>query len=404
MDGLGGKPVRNSVILLRGDRIEKIGTVNTLPVPAGYEKISTEGMTVMPGIWDMHMHLLYGGYPSGGQWQTKYRDQYEKDIMPATARQELLSGVTTVRDLGAPPEVILRVKKRIAAGEIPGPTVYASGPQIAHDSGKDQTFRLMVSGPADAKEKVRELANMGVDYIKITDQETLTVDEIKAMVEEAHAHRLRVAAHARSLGEIRQGIAGGVDEFEHINLQEAEYPADIMTSLRERTANRPLLWTPTAGLQMRLGNLAENPEAVDDPSTELGFPPNIIQDMRAAVAQWKPQPVPNAREITVRKFNQLRDAGVTFLFGTDAGQTGNSHSQSMWQEMYTWVNELGMDPLLAIRRATFVAAQTMGAERESGSVSEGKFADIIAVHGDPTRHIEVLRDPVIVIKHGQRFK
>ena len=404
IDGLGGKPVRNSVILLHGERIEKIGTAGSLAVPDGYEQISTEGMTVMPGLWDMHLHLLYAGYPNGTQWQRKYHAQYETDIMPATAEQELMSGVTTARDLGAPLQDILHIKKRIAGGEIPGPTMYVAGPQIAPDSPEGQSFRLVVSSTSDAKDKVRQLAEAGVDQIKVTDEERFTTDEVQAMVEEAHAHHLRVAAHARSLGEVRRGLAAGVDEFEHINLQDPEYPADIMNALRERTAARTLYWTPTVGLPLRMEYLKENPEAVDDPSTVRGLPPAIIADMRNAILSWQPKPVPMAREITLRKINQLRDAGVEFIFGTDAGQTGNSHSQSMWQEMDAWVNDLGMDPLLVIRRATYFAATVMGAEHDSGSVTEGKYADIIAVRGDPLRHIDILRNPEIVIKHGRRYK
>ena len=404
IDGLGEKPIRNSVILVRGDRIEKVGTVDSLSVPAGYEQISTEGMTVLPGLWDMHLHLLYGGYPNGGEWQRKYGAQFEKDIMPATAEQELMSGVTSARDLGAPLETILRVKKRIAKGEIPGPTMYVAGPQIAPDTSKDSTFRLVVTSPSDGKEKVRKLAEAGVDQIKVTDEERFTVDEVRAMVEEAHAHHLRVAAHARSLGEVRRGLAAGVDEFEHINLQDAEYPADIMTTIRERTAASKLYWTPTIGLSLRLESLRENPEAIDDPSTVRGYPPDIIADMRAAVLKWQPQAVPMTREIVLRKMNQLRDAGVEFILGTDAGQTGNSHSQSMWQELDAWVNDLGMDPLLVIRRATYFSAVYMGAERDSGSVTDGKYADLIAVHGDPLKHIDVLRNPEIIIKHGHRYK
>ncbi len=403
INGFGGKPLRNSVILLRGDRIEKIGTAESLPVPSGYERISTEGMTVLPGIWDMHVHLLYGGYPNGGEWQRNYHAQYPA-IMEATAAQLLMAGVTTTRDMGAPLALILDMKKRIASGAIPGPTLYAAGPQVAHDSPEGQTFRLAVSGPQDGRAKIRELAKAGVDLIKITDQETLSAEEMSAMVEEAHANHLRVAAHARSLGEVRRGLAAGVDEFEHINLQDSEYPADIMTALRARTASKVLYWTPTVSLPLRMEYLRNNPEMVDDPATVAGFPPNIVEAMRKAILKWEPKPVPMAREITLRKFGQLRDSGVEFLFGTDAGQIGNSHSHAMWQEMDSWVRDLGIDPLLVIRRATIFPATFMGADHDSGSVSEGKYADIIAVRGDPLRNMDVLRDPAIVMKHGHRYK
>ncbi len=403
IDGFGGKPVHNSVILLRGERIEKIGTVETLPVPAAYEHVSTEGMTVMPGIWDMHVHLLYGGHPNGGEWQRNFHAQYGQ-IMPATANQLLMSGVTTTRDMGAPLTMILGMKKRIASGAITGPTLYAAGPQVAHDSPEGQTFRLAVSGVADAHAKIKELAAAGVDLIKVTDQETLSAEEMSAIVEEAHAHNLRVAAHARSLGEVRRGLAAGVDEFEHINLQDPEYPADIMTALRARTASKVLYWTPTVSLPLRMEYLRDNPEMVDDPATVAGFPSDIVDAMRKAILKWEPKPVPMAREITLRKIAQLRDAGVEFIFGTDAGQIGNSHSHAMWQEMDSWVHDLGMDPLLVIRRATIASAIFMGADKDSGSISEGKFADIIAVQGDPLRNMDVLRNPVLVMKRGRRYK
>lgn len=252
IDGFGGKPLHNSVVLLRGERIEKIGTVETLPVPAAYDRISTEGMTVMPGIWDMHVHLLYGGYPNGGEWQRTFHAQYGQ-IMPATANQLLMSGVTTARDMGAPLTMILEMKKRIASGAITGPTLYAAGPQVAHDSPEGQTFRLAVSGVDDAHAKIKQLAAAGVDLIKVTDQETLSAEEMSAIMD-------------------------------------------------------------------------------------------------------------------------------------------------------SWVHDLGMDPLLVIRRATLASAIFMGADKDSGSISEGKFADIVAVQGDPLRNMDILRNPAIVTKHGRRYK
>lgn len=123
IDGTGGPPIPNSVILIRGERIERVGTTATLPVPEGYERVSTEGMSVLPGLWDLHVHLICAGHPNLGEWLDTYDvSRLERDIMPAMAEQFPLSGVTSVRDLGAPLE-ILNVKTRIANGEIPGPTV-----------------------------------------------------------------------------------------------------------------------------------------------------------------------------------------------------------------------------------------------------------------------------------------
>ena len=121
IDGSGATPIRNGVVLIRGERIEKIGTVDSLPVPNGYDRISAEDMTVLPGLWDMHVHLVFVGHTSLEQWLRNYGSQLEKVVMPAAAEQLLLAGVTSTRDLAAPMEVF-SVKKRIDSGEIPGAT------------------------------------------------------------------------------------------------------------------------------------------------------------------------------------------------------------------------------------------------------------------------------------------
>ena len=106
IDGTGAAPVRNSVVLIRGDRIERVGTTESVTIGADYERISTEGMTVLPGMWDLHVHLMYGGHPNGRFWFDTYTSQFESVTIPASARQMLMAGVTSVRDLGAPPGIV----------------------------------------------------------------------------------------------------------------------------------------------------------------------------------------------------------------------------------------------------------------------------------------------------------
>ena len=108
--------------------------------------------------------------------------------------------------------------------------------------------------------------------------------------------------------------------------------------------------------------------------------------------------------IVKRKFAQIRDLGVQIVFGTDVGSWGEVTGQATWMEADLWVRELGIDPMTVIHAMTLDAARVTGADRDSGSIAEGKFADVIAVPGDPLRHIDVLREPRIVIKHGRRFK
>src|SRR5919106_2079496 len=130
IDGNGGPPLRNSVILIEGERIKAIGQVGTLAVPAGAEVVSTEGMSVLPGLWDMHVHLMINGHSDYEHWDKTYPAQFESVIMPASAHQLLMAGVTSARDLGAPLEPSLSVRDRINKGALQGATMYMSGPFI----------------------------------------------------------------------------------------------------------------------------------------------------------------------------------------------------------------------------------------------------------------------------------
>jgi imidazolonepropionase-like amidohydrolase len=271
VDGFGGRPIRNSVVLIDGERISAVGQVGAIAVPAGAEVISTEGMTVLPGLWDMHVHLMINGHSDYEHWDKTYPSRFESVIMPASAKQLLLAGVTSARDLGAPLEASISVRDRINAGTIPGSTVYVSGPfiQKAPYAGTE-LFRWGVSGTDDARAKVGRLADAGVNVVKLIDQDQMTLDEMKAVVDEAHKRRLPVVAHAHRPEEIRRGLALGVDCFEHTGLASApEYPQDIIDAIRERTAKMslgPLFWTPTIEGLLNYEYLRDNPEQLDDPA------------------------------------------------------------------------------------------------------------------------------------------
>lgn len=178
VDGLGGDPIQDSVILVEGNTIEAVGNVDSLEVPEGYEVISTEAMTVMPGLWEMHAHLMLNGHSDYEHWRPAYKDRLGGEIMPASAVQLLLAGVTTARDLGAPLDESIAIRERIAAGEIPGPRLFVSGPFIQHEPypGTDH-YRWGVDSPADARDKVARLAEAGVDVVKLIDQDLMTLDE-----------------------------------------------------------------------------------------------------------------------------------------------------------------------------------------------------------------------------------
>jgi imidazolonepropionase-like amidohydrolase len=413
IDGFGSKPIRNSVIIIDGERIKTVGQVGALAIPSGAEIISTEGMTVLPGLWDMHVHLMINGHSDYEHWDKTYPPQMEKVIMPSSAKQLLLAGVTSARDLGAPLEPILAVRDRIKRGELPGPTLYVSGPFIQHEPYPGTEYvRWGVKGADDARAKVRKLAEAGVDLIKLIDQDQMTMEEVQAVVDEAHKHKLTVVAHSHRPEEIRRGLQVGVDCFEHTGLATApEYPPDIIAMIRERTSKMslgPLFWTPTVEGLLNYEYIRDNPEQLDDPSWQLGLPDSIIADIKASLQHPERlgyyQITPNRRPTLARKIGQLSESGVVLLIGTDSGIPMNFHSQSTWHELDAWVNEFKIDPMVAIRAATYWPSVLMKVSDQVGTVSEGKYADIIAVRGDVLHHIDLLQDVDIVIKHGRRYK
>jgi imidazolonepropionase-like amidohydrolase len=260
------------------------------------------------------------------------------------------------------------------------------------------------------------LIDDGVDWIKVVNAEALTPEEMKAIVDAAHARGRKVAAHAFSEGEIRQGLIAGVDDFQHVRTQTTEYPSDIVALIRDRVRKGPpLYWTVTVGGngQLNAAYLASNPEYLDDPANFIGLPQPIVDDVRRAIAVrtqagarrgGAAQSQDEINSIVKRKVGQIRELGAQLVFGTDIGSWGEVTGHATWMEADLWVRELGIAPMTVIRGMTLDAARMMGADRDSGSIAEGKFADVIAVRGDPLQHIDVLREPRIVIRHGRRFK
>jgi predicted amidohydrolase YtcJ len=170
----------------------------------------------------------------------------------------------------------------------------------------------------------------------------------------------------------------------------------------------PLWWTPTVEGLFNYENTRDDPEKLDDPCWQEGLPANVIADIRESLRYFDRLPyfriTPARRPTLGRKFQQLREAGVVMLVGTDSGIPGKFHCQSTWNELDVWVNEFGVDPIDAIASATYWPSVMMGVSADVGTVSEGKYADIIAVRGDVLRYISLLQDVDIVVKRGVRVR
>lgn len=314
-----------------------------------------------------------------------------------------------MRDLGAPLEDILEVKRRIEKGLIPGPRLFVSGPFIQHApySDYEKFVRWGVTGPEDARAKVQKLIDAGVDFIKLIDQDQMTEAEVLAVVQTAHAAGKPVVAHAHREDEIRIGLKYNVDGFEHTGLAtEPEYPADIIEGLKRR--NQTLYWCPTVS-PLSLTNYTAQvfPERLDDPLWQEGLSKDIVKDIRDSLKDLTHldyftltfRRIPTLE----RKFKQLRETGVTLMVGTDSGIPANFHSDSTWRELETWV-KFGMTPMQAIGGATRWPARFLKQEKNLGTLAPGRMADVIAVRGDVLSNITLLQNVSMVIQGGKRVK
>jgi len=415
IDGFGHAPIHDSVILIHGDRIVEVGTVDTLDIPDDYEIISTEGHDVLPGLWEAHAHLMLAGHADYPHWQPTYLDRQTDEIMPATAVQLLLAGVTSARDLGAPLEASKSILQRVNSGEIPGPNLYMSGPFLQADvEDWQKAYRWKVTSVADAKAKVEKLHQAGMVIVKLVDQDKLPRPVAQAIIDAAHARGMKVVGHSHRPDEIRVGLEIGVDNFEHTGLTTApEYPVDIMDALKERTATGrvaggPLYWTPTVEGLYNFDRTVANPEKLDDTCWERGLKPDTIADIRQSIS--KPGQLgytrltPLRKPTLKRKIAQLREAGVVFLVGTDSGIPMKFHCQSTWNEMDVLNRVMDIPAMDIIRAAVYWPAVMMGVEDDFGTVSAGKKADIIAVRGDVLEYMNLLQDVDFVMKGGIVYK
>ena len=394
IDGYGNVPIHDSVILIEDETIIEVGTTSTIEISSDYEIISTEGMSVMPGLWDMHVHLMINGHSDYDYWDKTYPKLFKDVIMPSSAHQLLMAGVTSSGDLG-------------------GPTMYVSGPFIQKKPypGTEQ-FRWGVNGERDARNKIKTLANAGVDVIKLIDQDQMTYEELSAIVDEAHINNLKVVAHSHRPEEIRLGLRAGIDNFEHTGLSSApKYPDDIIEMINERTGQMnigPLFWTPTIEGLYNYTDIIKSNEHLDNDSWHLGLPDSIITDIKKSIL--KPGELPYFQLTPIRKptlktkFNQLRNSGVVMMIGTDSGIPMKFHSQSTWNELDVWVNIMDVDPLDAIKSATYWPSFFMGVSDKVGTITVGKQADIIAVKGNVLKYISLLQNVDLVIKKGEVIK
>ncbi|MEP6617978.1 MAG: amidohydrolase family protein [bacterium] len=375
-------------VLVRGDRIAAAGPASSLTVPANAKRVDLAGTTLMPGMIEMHSHLLLHPYN-----ETTWNDQVLHEplalrVARATnhARETLRAGFTTVRDLGTEGAAYADVglKRAIAQGIIPGPRmIVVTRAIVATGTYGPRGFTPEMDVPQGAEEAdasnltrvVRDQIGRGADWIKIyadyrwgpngEARPTFTLDEIKQIVEVARTSGRAVVAHAATVEGMRRAILGGVETIEH---GDAGTP-EIFRLMKEHN---------------------------------VGFCPTVAAgDAILRYTGWK-HGDPEPRRIIEKRasFKAAMDAGVTMCNGSDVGVF--THGEN-GREMELMV-DYGLSPLNTIRAATSTNARLLHMEEQIGSVRPGLLADLVAVRGDPSRDIHAVRDVSFVMKGGSVFR
>jgi len=404
IDGYGNDPILDGVVVIEGDRILAVGGAGQVAVPDGAEVVSTEGMTVLPGLWDMQADLMNLGHGDATRWRETYGPLAERVVMPIAARQLLAAGVTSARDVAAPLEAATRVRGRVRERIIDGPDLYVSGPALGKLAPAGTgAWHWEVAGAPDARAKVKRLADAGVDYLLLADVELWSAEELEAAVSEARLRGLPVHAFVGQPADIVRGAAAQFDGFLGPGRFPGPFPAEAMQAVTGRLTQagaRPIAWTPAISAALNQESLRANDEPLDDPRVLELLPELVAADIKGSLAGLPPVDTGGLCE----RLRQLDEAGVRLLLGSGGGAPGHLHSRSTWQEIDFWTRQCGLPVLRAIRAATHDAATAMGVGHQSGAISPGKIADVIAVRGDVLRNPGLLQSVEVVIKHGRRVR
>ncbi|MGC1438452.1 MAG: amidohydrolase family protein, partial [Terriglobales bacterium] len=396
IDGKSDSVRRNQVIIIRGNRIESISDAAAANVPAGSDVIDLSRATVLPGLIDSHTHIfLQGEDPAQGGYDVnilKYPLALRAARATVSVRRALEQGFTTLRDLETEGAGYgdIGIKQAIEGGYIPGPRLFVSTRAISTTGGYPlegyapeldmPTGAQLIDGPVEARKAAREQLSHGADWIKVymthrswvgrngelVSQPTLTVEELKAIVDETHGWGKKVACHAYGGIGLHRALDGGCDSIEHgLDLDDAA----IAQMLKQGT-----WYCPTISAYYHDWAPADTPEGQRD---------------RKRVA---------VHEVS---FPRALHAGVKIVFGTDMG--GIPWSEPMAQEFPRMV-DLGMPPMDAIKSATSRAAEMLDMQGQIGVIAPGAWADIVAVGGDPLADIKVLQSVQFVMTVGKVFR
>jgi len=408
LDGNGGAPVHHAAILIDGNRIVAAGPASTVRVPTGTPVIDTRGTTMLPGLVELHTHLLlvgHGDISNWFNWLDKHESSYSAEsVMALSARQLLSAGITSALDLGAPLRESVSVRDRIEGGGIPGPRLSVSGPWITSKAAFfPLKYQLIVSDPAEAVRATEENIRGGADVIKT--HGALSLEQYRAIVATAHEYHVKVHAHVMEEQEVQDAFAAGVDVLQHVgSAGTAPYRADLVRAIAE--SGCPVV--PTAAHRVWVFPATrEFPERLDDPDLRRQFPQDMWSELQdsfkdiAGLAYFKD----HVREESYgdASIRQWINAGAMIGMGTDSGSPLDFHTDALWREAKVFVDH-GMPAMQTIVALTAVGARILGKEKDLGTIQPGKLADIVVVAGDPLFDIVSLARVVVVVKDGVTYK
>jgi imidazolonepropionase-like amidohydrolase len=431
LDPRTGNVLAPAAALIEGDKIEQVGSPSQISAPNGVRIIDLGSATLLPGLIDSHTHLLVDPVlPAEVERARRYNGSFVPGLLLAIvespskrvllgaqmAREDLESGITTVRNLGhsgIDGDVALR--DAINAGRLVGPRILASGRKFAKEGDYvqslnpalaeailDQEF-LSVNGPDQARRAVQKNLLYAIDVIKVTISENYTLAEMTAIVEEAHRQHLKVAAHAVDAASIQTAIDAGVDSIEHGN----EVTEEQLKQMRDKGMFFDFTPTSHGDFFTRIfeGTIAMSlklrPERLDsDQRTRQRY--NDLAQLLKSGAKFPDES--NEREN--QRYNSLVQrvlkSGVKFAAGSDMGwfYPGKTRGQASVSR-FPVLHEAGMQPLDVIRAITTNAAEMLGWQDRVGAIEAGKFGDLVAVAGDPIADIHELERVHFVMKGGQ---
>jgi len=389
VDVRNGTLVDNAVVLVRGDRINAAGS--KLAIPAGAQIIDLGNKTLLPGLIDSHTHIT--GAPEDSGYSIIAKSVPRVTLQGAkNALTTLRAGFTTIRDVGADNYTDIGLRDAINDGDVPGPRILASGPPLSITGGHcDETmhapeYKITALGVADGVDEAlkvtRRNIKYGADVIKICatggvlsfgdDPRTsqYTLEELKAIVSDAHRLGRKTAAHAHGGDGIKLSVLAGIDSIEHGSYIDDE---GIKLMKEHKTYLVPTLY---------LGDwLIENAEAIKLPKPLLEKAKVVLPAARGNIAK-------------------AIKAGVPIAFGTDAAV----YPHGLNAREFGVLVKLGMTPAQAIRTATVNAADLLGWSDKVGSIEAGKYADLIAVDGEPLKDVRTLEQVQWVMKGGAVVK